>query len=377
MALKDILLAASIGTTMIGTNTEAKETVAPPITPQQMQTLSPAEIQEMNFQKNYRHLYKNVDGAWFSFGDEKKMRQTLYDIGSFAMGREIIANIPENMEFGSSNFMPSKIIGGFDLADNSLNMNTNYIDGYTFDTTGTLIDLRGILFHELLHAYQKKQGIALVDDHASIDELLHAQKLIEAETAAWNKVLNTTTQLSSTNSYFLRPEEVRDLMHRDLVAEERKEWEDIGMKKDFNTRQEAHFKKTDSRYLLQQALIACNGNYDLAQKKLVAEEMKNLMNSTVSEWHNNYNKQALTVIATLCVSKKISEHGNPTAYKKMLNYYKKTYGLNPQDIPNTQLATEHTDTIAKFKAEMKEYNLYSDSERRPDIRLAQQKRGGR
>ena len=106
MALKDTLLAASLGATMIaGINIEAKETVAPPITPQQMQTLSPAEIQEMNFQKNYRHLYKNVDGAWFSFGDEKKLRQFLYDIASFPMGRELIAGLPENLEFGSTNFI--------------------------------------------------------------------------------------------------------------------------------------------------------------------------------------------------------------------------------------------------------------------------------
>ena len=192
MALKDTLLAASIGATMVaGTHADTPQSVASSTKPAQTRSMSKAELQEINFKKNYQYLYKNVDGAWFSFGDEEKMRQALYDIGSFSMGREVIAGLPENMEFGSTHFIQFSLYGGFDVIDDSLKMSTRALGKTTnMDTNGTFVSVKDVLFHELMHAYQKKQGIILVDQHPSVDEAMHSFKLSEAETAAWNKVLS-------------------------------------------------------------------------------------------------------------------------------------------------------------------------------------------
>lgn len=109
MALKDTLLVASLGATMVSCNhadfhgfqSEKIKRV-----PHHLRVSNP-ETQEQRFQRNYRHLHDNVSGAWFSFGDEKTLRESLYKISSFPMGREIIAGIPPNLEFGSTHFIPN------------------------------------------------------------------------------------------------------------------------------------------------------------------------------------------------------------------------------------------------------------------------------
>lgn len=340
MALKDTLLAASLGATMVaGTNTEAKETTIPPMAPQQVQNLSPAEIKEMNFQKNYRYLYKNVDGAWFSFGDEKKMRQALYDIGSFPMGREVIAGIPENMEFGSTNFMPpfegkdqqgnvtKNTYGGvYNFTTNSLVMNTDLLqDNIKSDD---LINNTEALFHELLHAYQKKQGLILLDN-ASVDESVHSQMLIEAEAIGWNLTLAATRAFTS-GDYYMDPFQVRAIMQADLISFARHKTQKEG--KTFN---EKEFKENDFTYQLQQSLIACKGNYDLAQKKMVGQCIKHAMTNKFKKWKELYENQAVTGTENLLKDKKISKNGNPAAYQKMLKYYQDRYGLTPSDIKLT------------------------------------------
>lgn len=360
MALKDTLLAASIGATMVaGTHADTPQSVASSTKPAQTRSMSKAELQEINFKKNYQYLYKNVDGAWFSFGDEEKMRQALYDIGSFSMGREVIAGLPENMEFGSTHFIQFSLYGGFDVIDDSLKMSTRALGKTTnMDTNGTFVSVKDVLFHELMHAYQKKQGIILVDQHPSVDEAMHSFKLSEAETAAWNKVLSMTTCVSSSSSYFLTPKEVRSLMREDLVSKERQSYKEAGLK--FSAENEKYFKETDSKYLMQQALIACHGNYDLAQKKLVGEEIKKLMNDSYSLWSTTYDKQTLNVTEGLCKEGMLSEQGNSVAYQKMLNHYKKNYGLNPQDIANVRLQTKYEDQIAQIKISVGQKNQNSN-----------------
>ena len=109
MALKDRLLVASLGATMVSCNhadfrgfqSEKIEKI-----PHHLQVSHP-ETQEQQFQKNYRYLHDNASGAWFSFGDKKVLQESLYKISSFPMGREIIAGIPPNLEFSSTHFMPS------------------------------------------------------------------------------------------------------------------------------------------------------------------------------------------------------------------------------------------------------------------------------
>ena len=340
MALKDTLLAASIGATMVaGTHADTPQSVASSTKPAQTRSMSKAELQEINFKKKYQHLYKNVDGAWFSFGDEKKMRQALYDIGSFPMGREVIAGLPENMEFCSSNMPPFKTTDGngntqkdtyggfYHLFSNVLIMNTDVL-GKEFESY-SLTHPTDFIFHELLHAYQKQQGITLLNN-PSVDESMHSQKLIEAEAFGWTRVLAATRVITNGN-YYMTPYEVKDLMQRDLVGDVRHFFEATG--RSFN---EQEFKQSDPAYQLQQALIACKGNYDLAQKKVVGQIIKERMtNCKDKQWRDAYEHQAFEVTKTLSQAGQLSKNGDPQAYQKMLQYYQDRYGLTPGDIKLT------------------------------------------
>ncbi|MBQ9738699.1 MAG: hypothetical protein IJV75_04225 [Alphaproteobacteria bacterium] len=390
MALKDTLLAASLGATMIaGTNTEAKETVAPPIAPQQMQTLSPAEIQEMNFQKNYRHLYKNVDGAWFSFGDEKTLRESLYKISSFPMGREIIAGIPPNLEFGSTHFIPNfsykdgngnvqnDTYGGlYNWIDNKLDVNTSFLDSDSFYHA-----LRtDVLFHELLHAYQRQNGIMMLDN-PSIEQSLLSQKLIEAEAFGWNEVLQTVQRITSGSivhfgpsegAYHLTAQQVKDLMHRDLVAEERKFCKKANISFD-----EVQFKKKDAVYRFQKALIACRGDYAKAQQRMVGEKIKERMAEENTNWSNIYNTQAIMVTKKLCNMGKISRTGNKIAYNHMLKYYQNRYNVSFRDVMDLRLTPNQQKAVDILKKDMDKYNAYSDTNRRLGQSIGTHYKGGR
>ena len=359
MGLRDTLLAASLGATMVaGTNGETTQNVTNPTTPTQARSISKAERQEMNFKKNYHYLYQNVDGAWFSFGDEKKMRQALYDIGSFAMGREVIANIPENMEFGSANFMPTfettdengntqkDIYGGsYNFISNTLIMNTDILEK-EFEPD-SLINATECIFHELLHAYQQQKGISLMDK-PSVDESMHSQKLIEAEAFGWNRALAATRAFTNGN-YYITPHEVKAIMQIDLVDIARHLSEAKGLS--FN---EQEFKQNDFTYQLQQALIACKGNYDLAQKKVVGQIIKESMtNCKNKKWQNAYEHQAFEVTKTLSQDGHLSKNGNPAAYQKMLKYYQDQYGLRPSDIQLTLNAHQQkrVDNLKKERGE--------------------------
>lgn len=390
MALKDTLLVASLGATMIaGTNTEAKETVAPPITPQQMQTLSPAEIQEMNFQKNYRHLYKNVDGAWFSFGDEKKLRESLYKISSFPMGREIIAGIPPNLELSSTHSIPSfsykdgngniqkdTYLALYNWLDNKIDVDTSILD-----SDSSYHALRtDMLFHELLHAYQRRNGIMMLDN-PSIEQSLLSQKLIEAEAKGWNDVLQETQRITSSSivllgpsegAYHLTTQQVKDLIHRDLVAEERQFCKEANISFD-----EVQFKKEDAVYRFQQALIACRGDYAKAQQRMVGEKIKEQMAEENTNWSNIYNTQAIMATCRLCIMGKISRTGNKIAYNHMLKYYQDRYNVSSRDIMDMRLTSNQQKAVDNLKNVMDEYNAYSDTNRRLGQQIGTYYKGGR
>ncbi|MBR5130876.1 MAG: hypothetical protein IKV03_06620 [Alphaproteobacteria bacterium] len=371
MSLKDSLLAASIGATMVSCNhaTYQHTLSDKPTTTSHALRLSNNERQEQQFQQNYRYLYNNVSGAWFSFGDEKKIRGALYEVASFSKGREVIANIPSDMSFGSTNFMPLSeyvnkekgkqekvVFGEYNFFENSLIMNSDVIEQHVL-FNDELLDVKDMMFHELLHAYQKNKGISLQDDKPSVEQLLHAQKLMEAEAAGWNKALELTQLASPQNKYFLRPEEVRDFMKRDLVAEERKMHQECNQSFD-----EREFKKNDKLYYFQQTLISCRGNYDLAQKKIVGSEIKRLMKDKdySPEWGEIYDAQAFRIFAVSALLGRVSKNGNQEAYEKMLKYYRQEYGLSPTEISNTLLEQKHRDLIIQMKNDMERNNLYCD-----------------
>ena len=390
MALKNTLLAASIGATMIaGENTEAKETVAPVMTSYQAQSLSPAEIQEMNFQRNYRHLYNHVSGAYFSFGDERELRDSLYKIGSFPMGREVIAGIPPNMGFASTNFMPDATCqdakgtiqediyaGLYNWRDNKLTINTEILD-----SDSLYYSCRAdFLFHELLHAYQRHNGIMMLDN-PSIEQSLISQKVIEAEAAAWNDVLQATQRITDDFSlrmlpaegpYHLTSQQVRDLMRRDLVAEERTLCHETGVR--FNA---TEFKKTDPVYRFQQALIACRGDYSAAQRKMVGDRIRERMQEQDTPWATAYNAQAIRSPWELCRLGRVSKNGNGAAYNRMLRYYQDQYGVSPRDITRMNFNSRQQEAIDIIRSDMDKYNAYSDTQVRPATQPSVRRDGGR
>ena len=326
MALRNTLLAASLGATMVaGTSSEAKSDVPSSIVSAQTQTMNAREIQEMNFQKNYRHLYKNVDGAWFSFGDEKKLRQFLYDIASFPMGRELIAGLPENLEFGSTNFIfNSRMAGNYNARTNTLDVNARAMKL----NDGTLGTMKEFIFHELLHAYQAK-NIKISSEHPSVEEYMHSDKLGEAEAYGWNMALYATSTWCN-GKYNMTPKQAKKLMTFDLVQFERS-----FCQKHNEPFDEQKFKNENGWYLLQQSLIACKGNYDLAQKKMVGEIIKKLMNGnemSMNGWNEYYDNQALHNAKYYSKAGKLSAKGNAKAHQKMLDYYQDRYGLSSKDI---------------------------------------------
>ena len=371
MALKDILLAASIGATMLSsTSTEATPSFNE-VT--HAQRITPEKKQKEKFSKNYHYLYQNVSGAWFSFGDEEEMRQALHNISSLPKGYEIIAGLPKKLKLHSSNFLRDK--DGVYRADSKIVV----IDT---EVTETRNGLMRTMFHELLHAYQQEQGIALNNnEHPSVEQSLHAGILTEAEARAWDIVLDTTVLASilfrsSEESVidhkpFLTPKQVDEFMQSDLMGRMQKIMQGKGRKFD-----EKSFKENNELYQLQQTLIACKGNCNLAQKKMVGQMIKKLM-SEHTKWNKYYNKQTYTNTKISGRRGQLSEQGNLFAYQKMLDYYKKGYGLTDQDISNRQLLTEYSGEIKKLKNELKEDNLYSDSKNQLNIYFAQRNNSGR
>lgn len=389
MTLKNTLLAASVGATMVaGTNTRANEEVTPSSAPAQTRTMSRAEIQEMNFQRNYRHLARNVSGAYFSFGDERELLQGLYKIGSFHMGREVIAGIPKDMAFCSRGLpnptyqdpngnVQEDIYGGrYNWQTNTLEMNTEILDSdsryYSCRTD--------FLFHELLHAYQRQNGIMLLDN-PSIEQSLISQKVIEAEAAAWNDVLQATQRITDDFSlrmlpaegpYHLTSQQVRDLMRRDLVAEERTLCHETGIR--FNA---TEFKKTDPVYRFQQALIACRGDYSAAQRKMVGDRIRERMQEQDTPWATAYNAQAIRSTLELCRMGRVSKNGNGAAYNRMLRYYQDQYGVSPRDITRMNFNSRQQEAIDIIRSDMDKYNAYSDTQVRPATQPSVRRDGGR
>lgn len=391
MGLKDTLLAASIGATMVSCTNASGQNIQsdrPAEAPQSLHLSNP-QTQEQQFQQNYRYLYNHVSGAWFSFGDERTLRDCLHKIGSFPMGREVIAGIPSNMEFNSTNFMPDATYrdangaikedtygGIYNWRRNELTINTAILDSdslyYSYRAD--------LLFHELLHAYQRHNGIMMLDN-PSIEQSLISQKVIEAEAAAWNDILQATQRVTDSHSirmlpaegpYHLTSQQVRDLMRRDLVAEERTFCHEAGIR--FNA---TEFKKTDPVYRFQQALIACRGDYSAAQRKMVGDRIRERMQEQDTPWATAYNAQAIRSTLELCRMGRVSKNGNNAAYNRMLRYYQNQYGVSPRDITNINFNPRHREAIDTIRSDMDKYNAYSDTQVRPATQPSVRRDGGR
>jgi hypothetical protein len=289
------------------------------------------------------------------------------------MGREVIAGIPQDMGFcsrrlpsftyqDSNGNVQEDIYGGrYNWQTNTLEMNTDLLDKdfqyYSYRTD--------FLFHELLHAYQKQNGIMLLDN-PSIEQSLVSQKLIEAEAAAWNDVLGLTREVSLTNSYHLTQQDINYFMERDLEQEGRETAQILETNFDVN-----EFRKTDRRYLFQQALKACNGNCDEAQRMMVGRIITQRMQERDTQWTHQYNSQAIEATEQLARMNKISQNGNRRAYDRMLSYYRERYNVQPHEIQNLHLSSYHRNRVASLRNDMNRSGRYSDSNQSSHSRQSQ------
>ena len=126
MSLRNILLHASLGamTTASAEQDSYKQARSDEpnvVTHTLYMTQNSSRYQQ--FAQNYRYLYSNVDANYFSFGDKRELRRCLERVGSCAMGQEIIAGIPANMQFGSAE-MPEGYGGGYDWRHDRLMIDT-------------------------------------------------------------------------------------------------------------------------------------------------------------------------------------------------------------------------------------------------------------
>ncbi len=295
---------------------------------------------QMSFLKNYNHLYKNIDGAWFSFGDEKLIRKALFELKNVPIAQKIIAELPENINIGSTHFLREDLSGAYDNSSQTVNVLSDAISS-TPSQKKDKLTVPEILFHELYHAYQDGKGLIL-SDKPSMDEVLISQRLIEAEAHAWTNVLQETRKISSNGTYSASPEDIKNFMKKNIIADKEKEMIKMGLEK-MSPRYKTLFKETDPTYCFQQCLIACRGHVQKASHLMATKRMRYFLNNENQEWTESYNKQGLIFIEDFAKKGNLSKNGNAAPFNRMLDYYHKKYGLKTDEM------TQIHPTIELFK----------------------------
>lgn len=305
---------------------------------------------EADFKRNFQNLYKNFSGAWLSFGDERLAREALMDMANTLVGRELIASLPEDLDIGSTNFLPRFAAGHFSEDKNEISFNTNI---FSSDPSKKARYIRTIS-HELRHAVQKKKGLSGENKGLSAEQFVITGKLREAETRAWDDVLIASAVYLDGEKYGDR-KKLKEFLEKnpaDLIKPAKMVMEESGQKFD-----EKYYCATYAPYLLHAALkeemAKCKNVKDLrpiiyaAQKKVVAQKMKILMNLPENAeakdiaWRDMYDKQAIGNTEHHIKENNITSYGNDKEFNKILDYYHKEYGLKHSDIDQMDLSPEN------------------------------------
>ena len=304
--------------------------------PSNVEILPKTDIHQMKFLKNYNRLYREADGALFSFGDEKQLRKSLSELKMLPIARQMISELPKHVGIGSTYFLRGDLSGGYVFDNGRVNIASHKISTETQDRVSGRLITAEVLFHELYHANQDAKGLIL-RKNASMFDIVISQRLIEAEAHAWTNLLHEIRKVSSNGTYCLSQNDIQRFMQKDLITDKQKEMirEGVG---EINSRYCEYFKKTDATYCFQQSLIACHGNLEKASHHMVVKRMRYFLSNQEKDWTEDYHKQAFLVIKAVAQKGELSKNGEDKAYNNMLNYYTRIYGLSRQEmqeIPRT------------------------------------------
>ncbi len=264
---------------------------------------------------NYKTLYHNLSGAWFSFGDEKMLQEALHEIASTPHGQNIIANLKPNTPVGTTNFFEG---GGSGLyTGGEVTMPANLGDNVGKNRLTTT------LAHELLHAKQAYLGEGRTAN-LSPRQILVKDLLCEAEAESWDRAHNLTNLAFSS----LHPD--REQISTFLAKKPEQLRADIEsyLKKE-NIKYSAEFLSDVQKHLqtFQSFLQKNNGNLYQAQKEVVRRNIPKLMAGNASEkWKELYEKQAINNLK-IAQTKWLSIKGDESIYMAHLNRVSQEYNI--------------------------------------------------
>ena len=320
MSLKHTLAAVALATTLSNVNASEKPQENNQINfnePYNVLHIDPQkrQVAQDKYKQKFKEQMNNISGAWFSFGDEKQLRQALYEVAHTPHGQNIIANLPDDMPIETSRFLAEHIQGLFSSTDVDIK----------FPSSNVLLKP---FYHELLHAVQFNLG-EFDNKGFNVEQVVANALLLEAETKGWDHI-HTTMELQFGT---LHPsqEAINDFMKKDLISVSKKE---IG--KDFD---EEYFKATNRSYSFQQSLRKYRGNLYEAQKEEVGKDIAACMNIDVSRaslndqaWKSHYTNQGLKWALSSMYKGYLTAEGDEERYQRHINRIATQYHVHPDDI---------------------------------------------
>lgn len=300
---------------------------------------------------NFRRLHQNVKGAWFSFGDETLMKETLTELAKTPYGQNIIANISPRMQIESSRSFEDASDGTFFSDEGLVSLNSNAMGDKMPIAT---------LHHELMHAKQHHLG-EMSTKGMSAGQVMVRSLVCEAEAEGWDRLFRVMDQSFRTH----RPdkEQISKFMRMDLVAIAKRKFPNLN---------EQQFQQTNPVYLFQQELIDSNGNLYQAQKAFVGAEILDCMASFSDpssrdkneRWKAFYTAQAMGYTTKAMQKGHLTQQGNIQAFHQHLDRVAYEY-----DIPRASLTR-----LNLSQAEMQVYAELIEVGKQAGFQLAEQNR---
>lgn len=301
-----------------------------------------------SYENNFRSIYENISGAWFSFGDEALMKKAFHEFASSAHGQQTIANLSPDVEIESGRMGKSRgVMATFLMSENGVRMNSSVLQ------ERSLPDVVSSLSHELLHAKQERLGFMDMDG-LTPRQAMKQGLLLEAETASWDMTLGCTNMLFKTTHP--KKEDVRD-----LLAKSPQELEQFFDEKRALLLQSGCSKQdADSAMGLLRNFYSdlkqSNGSVYAAQKKSVGRTMNFLMNSDEMQnsmkrdWKSTYEEQSLNNMSA--DTSRFTSKGKPNKNAdKYHDYLKKEYGVSADQI-DLSLSRESQDSLERIEKDV-------------------------
>ncbi|MBR5130877.1 MAG: hypothetical protein IKV03_06625 [Alphaproteobacteria bacterium] len=314
------------------------------------------------FDKNFQSLYDNVDGAWFSFGDSERIRDALKELKSVPKFREIVSALPPEIIVGSSHFLAGNLSGAYNPKNKDVNVSSSVIGFDLLDSKKEGHTISEILFHELFHAHQDYKRLIL-NDNPSMFEVVVSQRLIEAEAYAWTDILQEIRKNSSSGTYCLSNKDIQDFMNKDIILVEKQKLAKERINK-VSSHYLNYFKENNPSYCFQQSLKESKGDLDKACHLMAVKRMRYYLSGKDIDWTQSYYKQGSRFIIGLSQKYKISKEGNEPAFKKLLSYYNKKYGLSEDEmvcIPSSFLIVPK---LMEFSKNLDKYKGWSEDHKK-------------